>query len=226
MAKRNLWDWVARSNALAAHAERAVRVGRTLGINGWIQAATIALIIPAYAVVSRMLGHLSWWVAVPIALVTGTYALKLYAAVLTAMAVRGVKTIDLQQTGKDCIAFRDDVMEFMVERVDGAPSRFMGTGVPGSRMPEAMYAAWATSVDYNNRTRARAIQRFAHRAVALSHMLESIGAKPLNLWALENNMANVAIYVGAVGYLLERGLLSEARSMSPEEHRGVTVHLG
>ena len=57
-------------------------------------------------------------------------------------------------------------------------------------------------------------------------LLEATGIEPPSLWAPELNMASVAKYIGAIGELLERGLLREARSIDPERYRSLMFHTG
>jgi len=174
MAKGNLWDWVARSNALAAWTERGERAGRALGIHTRTKGLIVLAVGPIYAAASHIVvGHWSWWIATPLALVGATYALKLYAALRAAMAVRGLRVLELQQIGKDCVASRAEVMECLVGRVDAAPGRSIGASLSGVRTPEAMHTEWASNVDCSNQTCARTVQKFAHRALAISHFVGS-----------------------------------------------------
>lgn len=220
------FDVAARGNLLAAWGERFVRLGAALGINSWAQALVGASIAAAYPAMSHFIGLWSWWIAIPVGLVVATYALKFYAAFKAALAIRGIKTLDIQQVGKDCVTFRTDVMEFLVGRLDAAPSRFVSARLTEAPAIEAARREWAKNVDYNNQTRARVIQKFAHRAVTICHLLERTAIKPPSLWGFDHNAADIAAYVGAIGDLLERGLLKDARAMDPEELRRMMLHMG
>jgi hypothetical protein len=149
-------------------------------------------------------------------------AAQLFIFVRRAMAIRGLKTLDIQEVGKDCVTFRADVMEYLVARVDAGAGR----RIAGPSNAEAVHAEWARNVDYSNQTRARVVEKFAHRAIAISHLLQLAGIKPPDLWAFDNRAADVAIYIGAVGDLMGRGLLNEARSMDPGHDNRMMVYLG
>jgi len=47
--------------------------------------------------------------------------------------------------------------------------------------------------------------------------------KPLDLWGFDSRAGSIAAYLGAVGDLLERGLLDEARRLDPQDI--VRLHL-
>lgn len=203
--------------------ERFWRVASAFGVTGWLQAAILVLISTIYPVLMSIIGSWSWWIAAPVGLVFSTYALKVFAAFRAAQAIRGVKTLDLQQLGRDCVTFQTDLLDFLAGRIDAAPKDLIRRA--SSKTSEEHFSEWAVAAQYHTQTRARVVQRYASRALALSHLTETAGIKPPNLWAFDANAAGIAVYFGAVGELLENGLLTEARSLDPEGYRRAMIHM-
>jgi hypothetical protein len=212
----------AKSNVLAAWGERLWKWSSPLLSSPWVATTIWGVLAAGIAAMKWLFAAIPWWFLAISALFAAILVAQLFIFVRRAMAIRGLKTLDIQEVGKDCVTFRADVMEYLVARVDAGAGR----RIAGPSNAEAVHAEWARNVDYSNQTRARIVEKFAHRAIAISHLLQLAGIKPPDLWAFDNRAADVAIYIGAVGDLMGRGLLNEARSMDPGHDNRMMVYLG
>jgi hypothetical protein len=212
----------AKSNVLAAWGERLWKWSSPMLSSPWVATTIWGVVVAGFAAMKWLFAAIPWWFLVINALYASILVTQLFIFIRRAMAIRGLKTLDIQEVGKDCVTFRADVMEYLVARVDAGAGR----RIAGPSNAEAVHAEWARNVDYSNQTRARVVEKFAHRAIAISHLLQLAGIKPPDLWAFDNRAADVAIYIGAVGDLMGRGLLNEARSMDPGHDNRMMVYLG
>lgn len=209
--------------------QRGWSVLDALGVKGWVTSCLLVACSTVSAVILRLWNGLPWWAVVGIALYLAILATNLSTQLREAWAIRGLKKLDLQEIGADCLKFREDVFEFLVARADTAPGRAAAVGAPehsGGDRHQLLHSAWAAGVDYGNKTRARAVQKFAHRAIGLCHLLQTAGIRPPNLWAFDHNLPGIAAHIGAIGSLLERGLLEEARALDHEQADRLHFYLG
>jgi hypothetical protein len=214
-----------RVNLFISLAKHAWDAAGALGIQGYLTGAAWIAAVGVWAVLIYALENLPFWSLALLALLLATLSTRLIVELRKAWAVRGLKSLDLQQLGADCLAYREDLFEFLVGRADTAPSRHVH-GLGAGNDTDALHQAWAQGVDYSQKTRARLAQKFAHRAVALNHQLDSAGIRPASLWSFDHNAAGIAAYYGAVGELLKRGLLKEAREMSPDDLQHAHFYIG
>jgi len=185
-----------------------------LGVSGWVSGAALLAGGVIWAWVVRVTSDLPWWAFALVTAAGLVLLARLYVEGRRAWALRGVKQLDIARLGRDCVQYRDDLLGFLVDRIDGAPDRNAGLLEAPEERGRAMEAAWARGVAYSNQTRSRLVQRFAHRTIALNHMLSAAGIAPVDLWGFDHNAAGIAAHIGAIGELLERGLLAEARTLS------------
>jgi len=184
MVRHISWDVAAKSNVLASWGERLWKWLFPLLSNTWVVSAFYGTLAVGLAVMKWLFAAIPWWFLVISAIYFAILVAQLFIVVRRAMAIRGVKTLDLQEVGKYCVVFHDDVMEFLVARVDAGAGRLSIPRIVGASTSEAMHAEWARNVDFSNQTRARAVQKFAHRAIPISHLLQLTGIKPLTSCAL------------------------------------------
>ena len=223
---RRLSDLVSRSDAFASWAERLGRWGTAFGISGWIAGSIWTVLSATGFAVMWFVHTVPWWATVLIALAFGSLSLQVYVKARTAWAIRGVRTLDLANLGKDCITLKAEVFDFLVSRLDSAPSRAGDHATSDLEITHrTMEAVWARGVAYDTQTRGRAMQRFAARIIAICHLLQGAGISPPSLWNLNHNIENVSAHLGAIGELLERGLLNEARDFNPQQIRHLNIRL-
>ncbi len=123
MGRPSFWDWISRSNALASWVERVWRFVVAALANPWVAGLMWTLITAGLAVVQALWAYLPWWYVSITAVFAAILVAQMFVAFRRAVAVRGLTTIDVRQIGKECLAFRRDALEFLVERVDEAPGR-------------------------------------------------------------------------------------------------------
>lgn len=210
--------------SLAGHAWTALGL---IGVNGWVSGAVLFAGSILWAWVVRLTSHLPWWAFALVSFAGIILMARLFVELRRAWAIKGIKQIDIAQLGRDCVQLRDDLLGFLVDRIDGAPDRYAGLLGPHEERGQAMEAGWVRATSYNNQTRSRLVQRFSHRIIALNHMLSIAGIGPVDLWGFDHNAAGIAAHIGAIGELLERGLLAEARTLSTtNDVRRTHLYLG
>jgi hypothetical protein len=217
-ARRTPTQIASASNAWAAWAERLWRVAQALGLDGWIKSVVwlAAASIGTFAVSVRpgVIG-IPWWGLVLIGLTFATLTLHVFAKLRSAWAIRGMKTLDIQQFARECTDFYKDFSGFMVARIETSPPRFARDD------PEGAHRDWQASVAYSQTTNARALEKFGPRVYSIAHRMAEFGIRPPALFHFPHgDVGGAALYIGTVGDLLEKGLLAEARKLDPKSTWG------
>lgn len=215
-----------RANLFASLVGHAWSALNLLGVNGWVSGVALLSGGIVWAWLVRTTSDLPWWALALVSIAGLMLLARLYVEARRAWSLRGIKQLDIARLGRDCVQFRDDLLGFLVDRMDGAPDRYAGLLESVENRNRAMEAAWARDVAYNNQTRSRLVQKFGHRAIALNHMLSAAGIPSVELWGFDHNAGGIAAHIGAIGELLERGLLSEARTLSPNDRQHHYLRLG
>lgn len=206
-----IWGWFQRFRSVA----------EALGVYGWIRGLVVLGLIALWGILTRLFDHLPFWADAAIGIGLAIACMHFYVVLRKAWSLRGLKKIDIEQLGKDCLSFKNDVFAFLVDRQDNSPKP---DGLQdGGDTRAAMDRLWARERVFRDQTRIRLAQRFMGRAFAMNVQLEAAGIGTPDLWGFEGFAAAIAIYYGTVGELLERGLLAEARQLDPETARRLHV---
>lgn len=203
-----------RLNVWSSLGERIFKIAEWVGLSIAPRDVIVTAGLAGTYVWSLVREGLPWYLVVPLGVLAIGAGLHLFAGIRRAISVRGLKSLDIQALGRDCQQLRSDLFDFLVSRQEAAPNRNAGIHAPREQCDRLMEAAWEAGVNHSRQTEARMIQRFGHRMVALSHQLKQAGIAPPDLWGFSHNAPNIAAHIGAVGELLERGLLKEARDLT------------
>lgn len=215
-----------RLNLWTSLGQRGWSVLVALGVDTWIKGFLFALALVIWGWAVTIVNQLPFWAICSVALLLSILMMRLITEFRRAWSVKGLKRLDLTQIGNDCQKFRDDVFEFYVSRAENSPSGSdteMTLCVDNTRA--LMRSAWLKEAEYRRMTETKAVQRFSHRLLALSHLLQEAGIKSPDLWAFSHNIPGIAAHIGAIGELLSRGLLKEARSFTSENHHIISIHM-
>ncbi len=213
----------ARADKMLTWLKRVREVLKTFGLWGRVEAAVTVGVTVAWGVLLRWLGQLPVWLAIIAGLATAILVVHLATAFWKAWLLRGVKSLDIAQLGRNCVQLGAAMLEFLATRRETAPSRYAPMVGDQEAVSRALHEAWAQGVHYSQQTEAKLAEKFAPLVISLSHLLRLASIKPPDLWAFNVHAGSIAAYLGAVGDLLERGLLDEARRLDPQEI--VRLHL-
>jgi hypothetical protein len=221
------WKKAERVDTALSLVDRLKQVAEATGVDGLIKATIFTALSLSSTAAIRILNHLPFWADYLLGLTAGIGVMHLWILLRRAWSLRGLKKLDIALLGKDCIELHADILRFLVDRMDGAPkdNAMMTVNHGAESIQRAMHKAWEQRARHGNQTRARVAERFAARSIAISHMLTNAGIQPPNLWSFDFDSSSVAAYVGAIGELLSRGLLAEARQFGPEEVRAIRLHM-
>jgi hypothetical protein len=201
------WDWW----------DRLKEIAEALGISGWIRTAAVLVLGAVWTGLVWFFNRLPFGADAGLGLLLAIGCTHLYVALRRAWSLRGLKTVDFKELGTECLSFQNDVFEFLATRQESAPLREnIPAGTP-EEISKAMHDSWARGVQRSNQFRIRISQKFAHRAVAINAQLQNLGIKPGDMWAFDYQIGGMAAYFGAIGKLLEAGLLAEARQINSAE---------
>ena len=136
----------------------------------------------------------------------------------------GMRRIDVSQIGKICVEFGKELQEFLTARDSSKPD-FIRKPINEMGMPSHpdITMSWEETHRYQGQTDAKARERFGSRAVVVTHLVQTLGITPPPIRFFGNDIARMAIYIGAIGEMLEMGLLTEAREFKPDPF--LRVHL-
>lgn len=224
-------DLVGKSDAWASWAQR-VGAGlfwllQLLGLKEAFTASVLLVIAIVWTALVQMLDRLPFWGSAAAGLLLAWLTLRVINAAVRAWKLRGIKTIDAQVIGRQCVDLSDEMLKFLADRADAAQPRShpLLEGDPASiQNRNAMRQEWQKHTEYDRKTSARGMERFGARIVASARLLQSLGVKPPELFAMDHQLASIGIYVGAVGQLLQLGLLEEARALDPRDTWAMRVH--
>lgn len=203
------WNWY----------DRFKNIAEALGIKGWLQSAALVVLTMIWAALIRIFNHLPFWADAALGVILAISCAHLYIALRKAWSLRGLKHLDIKQLGEDCLKFQSDLFDFLIGRQEVSPSREPFGATTSKDMEIQFHESWERGVRFSQQTGARAVQRFAARALALNVLLENAGIKPVDLWSFESEPGSAAAHFGAVGELLAQGLLTEARQINPADTR-------
>jgi hypothetical protein len=177
-------------------ADRLRQFAEAAGINGGIKTLAAVSLGILWGALIRLADGLPFWADCLLGLAFSIACTHLYNALRVAWSLRGLKAQDITELGKQCLEFRDDVFRYLLERQGSAP-RTLKThdGAAGSE----------------------SIGRFMPRLLAIARLLKNAGIRPPDTAGFDRNPSSAAAYVGALGVLLEQGLLSVAREFDPED---------
>lgn len=213
------FDKASKANTILSLASRAWDFAKLLGIDGQLTALLWFIAAGVWALLAKFWHMVPVWLGVVAGVVFATYCTKLYTAIKIARSIRGVKTFDLSRFADECLAYYRDFSSFAVSRADARPVPMIANSSADIRQE------WAKGVEHSNRSRAMVIERFAARAVAIVHQFDSLGIPqpPLRMLYL-GDAGSVSVYIGAVGELLSKGQLAEARKLDPDSTWGVVSY--
>lgn len=213
----------ARLNLWTALIERGGSLLIVLG--GWQYVAPLGTaLVSGWALAVHYVDRTPFWGSCIAGLILCACTFNVIVAVRRAWSIRGIKKLDLSILANDLKKFREDAFEFLLMHQEVLHASLPGENIEISELSRDR--AWELRRDFSQKTSALAAQRFAHRAMALIHLLAQADIPPPSLWAFDHELPNIAAYFGAVGELLERGLLEEARSMTHPRENRMHLYLG
>ncbi len=166
------------TNALASWAERLWRISKALGISGWISGIAFAAVVATWAAIMRFVQHLPWWIAILGALLLANLVLSFWIKLRVAWSIRGMKTLNLEEFANECCKFYEDFAAFMVGRIEAhPPTRPMDelNQMISSEQREAAARMHMAETEFQNRTKALVLARFAPRAFAITEIAKRFG---------------------------------------------------
>lgn len=206
---KKLEKHASRLNLWSSLAERASKAINALG--GWSIVAPVgAVLAGGWTATIRYIDSLPIWLCSILALLLTILTMHAFIVFRRALSVRGLRALDLEVLAVELTKFKDDVFELLTSRQKNFDRGRIGVNPSDN---EAMYYEWQREMEYSQRTRLIGVQQFAHRAVALVHMLNQVGIEAPSLWSIETDLSRIAAHFGAIGALLEKGLLAEAKSL-------------
>jgi hypothetical protein len=207
-----IWEKTDKLDTALSLADRFWQLAETLGFKGWIQSVFVLALGVVWTALVRILDHLPFWADSVFGLLLAILSTNFYIRLRKAWSLRGLKSLDIQKMGVECVEFSTAVLEWFIERQDNAPND--GIVLSGNNMDEVRRVnntTWNARIAYGQQTQIRVVARFAPRLLYLCQLLVNAGLKPPKLWMIDSNFSAIAVHIGAVGELLSKGLLAEAR---------------
>lgn len=202
-------DKAAKTETFLALAGRVWAFAKEFGVVNQAIAAAWLLILASWGWAMTYLQSLPVWAWLLTGAIFATYSVKLWNAIKVARSLRGVKTLDIQQFGADCLTYYRDYAAIMANR--GTPNRFAE-----GHSAEEMHRQWQRGVELSERTAALVMERFGPRAYALVQQMSALGIpRPSTFHFSHGGDGAVSLYIGLVGEMLNKGLLDEARKLDP-----------
>jgi len=189
--------------------QRLIKIARYLGIDGLIKTFVFAVAVYGWTIVVRVVDQSPFWLATLVSVLTVIAVVRLFAAIKTALSLRGIKEVDIPKIGEDCQRLYREAAGFLAQRRENEPRWMDAEGDEVRRRHSEM-------ASYGNVTNARMMEKFGTHALALSHVVGRLGIPQPNAFSLSHgDSGGVIIYLGIVGDLLKDGLLEEARTLDP-----------
>lgn len=188
-----------------------------VGIDGWIKGlATVSLGV-LWGVLVRMHDGLPFWADSLLGLAFAIASTHLYIALRIAWSLRGVKAQDITELGRQCVEFRDDVYRYLIAEQGRAANEHEWLPASQDALAYTKSINWEVLKAHDRAHGSESIGRFMPRLVAIAQLLRNAGIRGPDIGGFDRNPSSAAAYVGAVGVLLEQGLLAEAREFDPED---------
>lgn len=210
------WKSADRTETAISLAERAMAVIDYLGLKQPLRAALWTTILLATAWISRMWDHFPYSLVICISLFAAACAARLYIAIKAALAIRGIKKLDLAELGAACTQFYRDFSDFVTSQ------SYSSLGAIHEGTPREQ---WERRTAHTTRVNGLMMQRFGTRAFSLAHQIQSVGIPAPGMFHFSAyDAGGAAVYIGVVGELLSKGLLEEAKKLDPKLTWGATIY--
>lgn len=167
----------------------------------------------AISVAAMIYNQLPWYLIVPIVLFMFSVCLHLFAGIMKALAVRGVRKISLDAVADACECFEERYWSFQdahqndLRAISEIEMRRWDNG--GQSMMEVIEQARRLEDELMRKMKAR----LGSDVGALVAMFKSLGIEADSDFRSLHWSDGQARYYGAVGKLLRNGLLDEARKL-------------
>ncbi len=217
---RSIHPWSDRFDKLFAWIEHAKTAVGLVGPGTWF---AVTIVGGIWAWLTRQVDELPLWATGVVALLTCLLVTKSFVAIRTAWAIKGVRSIDINKLGRDCVMLEKEIFEFLVARHESAPDRIVGGG-DSSTAAERAEKQWAAGAKHSSITGARLNEKFLGRSLATCHLLTQLGIPAPSFFAFEHSAGGIAAFIGTAGRLLEEGLLDEARHLDPNPIVRMHIH--
>lgn len=204
-------------NTAVPLADRLRQCAGAVGIDGWLKGlATVSLGV-LWGILLRMEDGLPLWADCLLGLAFAIASTHLYITLRIAWSLRGLKAQDITELGRQCVEFRDDVFRYLIAEQGSAANEHEWLPAIEDALAYTKSINWEVLRTHDGAHGGESIGRFKPRLVAIAQLFKNIGIRGPDIGGFERNPSSAAAYVGAVGVLLERGLLAEAREFDPED---------
>jgi hypothetical protein len=198
-------------------ADRLRQCAGAAGIDGWMKGLATVSLGALWAVLVRMEDGLPFWADCLLGLALAIASTHLYIALRIAWSLRGLKAQDIAELGTQCVEFRDDVFRYLIAEQGSTANEREWLPASQDALAYTKSILWEMPKTHDGAPGSESIGRFKPRLVAIVQLLKNAGIRGPDIDGFDRNPSSAAAYVGAVGVLLEQGLLAEAREFDPED---------